>query len=479
MVFGTLKYNRRSGTVLVLLIAAMVIELIFMDQWGKRHEQRQDVLRVASPVHEWIQSGLSPYGPGFERELLDRFAETAGVTWKWQQTGSWRQAWELLAEGRADMVPGLGAAPPRRLRANLAGGEPYAEFKPLIVRSSKRYGLRRPEEICDTGVLLPDNPALMRALYRQTEPMEGCSPLPVIHTKYEQEPILKTLQKDRARFALVDSGRFMLWQPFYEQVRPTKELERSLRYRWFWNRESGLSGKLRAFWKKSADSEWFAELYERYFGFLPEETDYYQLTHLARTVERKLDVYRSRIAAAAFKNKLDPLLLTAIIYQESHFDPHAKSRTGVRGLMQITRVTAKELGIDRNDPEQSISGGAAYLKGLYDRLEPFELPRWDRWFFAMAAYNQGWGHLRDAMRLSEKLGGTGRTWRELKKVYPLLARSKYYKDAKHGYARGWEAVDYVDSIRYYYYVLNGLIVLSRPESEHLPALVPSVALAGF
>jgi membrane-bound lytic murein transglycosylase F len=150
----------------------------------------------------------------------------------------------------------------------------------------------------------------------------------------------------------------------------------------------------------------------------------------------------------------------------------------VRGLMQITGATARELGINRLDPMQSISGGSKYLKILYDRLEPYGLEQWDRWFFALAAYNQGWGSLTDAIKLSQRLGGSGNTWREVKEVFPLLARSKYYRQAEHGYARGWEAVNYVDSIRYYYYVLQGLVILSRPEAKDLPALVPPVALAG-
>ena len=479
MVFGTLKFKKRPELALLALVMIMLAEIFFMSQWSERNSLDQKVLRVASPMHEWMRSGLSPYGRGFERDLLDRFADKHGIEWTWQRTASWEQAWEMLAQGEVDMVPGLGARPPRRFNALVNQSPAYASFKPLIVRSSKRFGLRRPEEICDTGVLLADNPALMRALFRTAEPMKGCSPLPVIHSDYEQEPILQSLQKNRARFGLVDSGRFMLWQPFYENVRPTKELDGVLDYRWYWNRESLLAGKLKSFWNNTQGSDWFANLYERYFGFLPEETDYYQLNHLARIVRTKIGRYSDQVTASAFRNRIDPLLLTAVIYQESHFDPSAKSRTGVRGLMQITMATAGELGIDRLDPVQSIKGGSEYLKQLYDRLEPYNLSRWDRWFFALAAYNQGWGHLRDAMKLSKELGDSGRTWRELKKALPLLARAEYYKQAEHGYARGWEGVDYVDSIRYYYYVLNGLIVLSRPEAENLPALIPSVALSEF
>jgi membrane-bound lytic murein transglycosylase F len=469
--------NSRLAAVLLLGFAALILlEAAFLKGWRARSALSEDVLRVASPVHEWMQSGLSPYGPGFERELLDAFAAENEVTWTWLRTSSWDEAWKLLAQGRADMVPGLGAGPPEDLRDRVAGGPVYAGFKPLVVRSHKRFGLQRADDIC-RSVLITDNKRLKEELFQRGETLE-CSPLPVVHSDFEIDPIMSSLAENRARFALVDPGRYMLWQPFYAKVRPAEHLEGALEYRWYWSKKSASAGALKRFWKNRRNSARQKNLYEHYFGFLPEDTDYYEIHHLARTLRTRLPEYRDQIAATAFEQRINPLLLTAIIYQESRFDPYAESRTGVRGLMQITRVTAKELGIrNRLNPFQSIKGGGEYLRGLYDRLEPFEVEGWDRWFFALAAYNQGWGHLMDAIRLSKKLGGKGRTWRELKEVYPLLAKAKYYKKAAHGYARGYEAVQYVEKIRYYFYVLNGIVVLSRPEAEHLPALVPAVAQA--
>jgi membrane-bound lytic murein transglycosylase F len=174
----------------------------------------------------------------------------------------------------------------------------------------------------------------------------------------------------------------------------------------------------------------------------------------------------------AEKNGIDPLFLAAVIYQESRFNARARSRTGVRGLMMITQATAEDLDVaDRLDPEQSIRGGAAYLRELWERLEPLGLEPWDRWFLALAAYNQGINHLRDAVELSRRMGGSGETWRDVKKVFPLLAWQKYYSQAKYGYTRGYEAVTYVDSIRYFYYILHGFVVLGRPEAEHLGPLL--------
>jgi membrane-bound lytic murein transglycosylase F len=102
-----------------------------------------------------------------------------------------------------------------------------------------------------------------------------------------------------------------------------------------------------------------------------------------------------------------------------------------------------------------------------DRLTPLGLDSWNTLFFALAAYNQGMGHLRDAMTLAEERGRNKYSWQDVKEVFPLLSYRKYYEEAAHGYCRGIEAVDYVDSIRYYYYYLTGLVRLGRPESALL------------
>ena len=142
--------------------------------------------------------------------------------------------------------------------------------------------------------------------------------------------------------------------------------------------------------------------------------------------------------------------LAAASYQESHWNPSARSPTGVRGMMMLTLPTAAYVGVDnRLDPEQSIRGGAFYLKDMMERL-PDTIPENQRIWFALASYNIGLGHVEDARRLTESMGMDPDAWADVKKVLPLLQQSKYYKQTRYGYARGSEAVHYVDSIRRYY-----------------------------
>jgi membrane-bound lytic murein transglycosylase F len=86
---------------------------------------------------------------------------------------------------------------------------------------------------------------------------------------------------------------------------------------------------------------------------------------------------------------------------------------------------------------------------MMDRL-PESIPESQRIWFALASYNIGLGHVEDARRLTQSMGMDPSAWRDVKKVLPLLQQSKYYKQTRYGYARGSEAVHYVDSIRRYY-----------------------------
>ena len=100
------------------------------------------------------------------------------------------------------------------------------------------------------------------------------------------------------------------------------------------------------------------------------------------------------IKTASEKHGFDWRFIAAMIYQESHFNPRARSYTGVRGLMQVTQRTAEEMGIsNRMDPEQSIRAGVAYLASLYDRFEDVDSDK-DRLLLAVASYIPGPPSLR-------------------------------------------------------------------------------------
>jgi len=146
-------------------------------------------------------------------------------------------------------------------------------------------------------------------------------------------------------------------------------------------------------------------------------------------------------------------LLASIGYQESHWNKDAISYTGVKGIMMLTKNTAKDMKVkDRTNPRDSIYGGAKYLKKMLDKV-PNSINDKDKIWFAIAAYNIGYGHIIDAIDLAKKDNKVVSDWKSIEPYLLRLSQSRYYKKTKYGYARGWETVKYVQNIRQYYDIL--------------------------
>ncbi len=147
---------------------------------------------------------------------------------------------------------------------------------------------------------------------------------------------------------------------------------------------------------------------------------------------------------------VDWVMLAAQCYQESCFDPKAHSWAGACGLMQIMPSTADHLQLQRSqmyEPEPNVAAAARLLRELQGQFSDVGSPA-ERIKFALASYNAGYHHIRDAMALTKKYGGISQRWTDVKRYVLLLMREEYYRDpvVKHGYMRGTETANYVDMI---------------------------------
>src|SRR5260370_5783164 len=168
-----------------------------------------------------------------------------------------------------------------------------------------------------------------------------------------------------------------------------------------------------------------------------------------RQLQGRLPLYKKWFEEAAEQSSQDWGLLAAIGYQESKWNPSAASPSGAKGLMQLTNDSASEAKVTNpTDPKQSIFGGARYFRHVYEKI-PTHVPEPDRTWFALAAYNIGYGHLEDARVLTQKAGRDPDSWQDVREFLPLLEQEHWYTQTENGYARGWEPVRYVDNVRGY------------------------------
>lgn len=170
----------------------------------------------------------------------------------------------------------------------------------------------------------------------------------------------------------------------------------------------------------------------------------------------EISKYDELIKTFASNLKWDWRLLASQIYQESRFKLGAKSWAGAKGLMQIMPVTAKSLGVTNpSDPKQSIMGGTKYLKQLMGNFKDIA-DSITRVKFALASYNCGYQHVRDAQTLAKKKDLNPLEWdAHVEKALLALSYPKNYNlpEINYGYVRGIEPVTYVDQIfkRYQHY----------------------------
>ncbi|XPV77153.1 MAG: transglycosylase SLT domain-containing protein [Desulfovibrio sp.] len=458
------------------LFLIVVLVIITLANYRKSPFQPPREIRIAVPRQERIFTSLSPYGKGFERDLAMLFAKSADVKPLWIPVDTLRAGYKLLQQGKVDLFIGTGFTPSRDpKKSSIVAGPIYDYSQPLLMHHVRRYSLRNPEDMCSSEVFMQPNTTLRDAFHETFVEME-CPPKLFTTSSVALRPILERFNSSKAvRFFVLDSNAVQPWEPFFPQLRPVRNLDGALPYRWFWGEDSWFNGPLNSFWKKTNQSTILPNLQEKYFGFFNTTTDYHELFLLRQAVRQANSKYKDTILYHSHKRGLDPLLVMAVIFQESRFDASARSRTGVRGLMQLTQATAARYGVtNRHDPKQSIKGGVAYLSYLWKKMKDARLTPWNHMAYTLAAYNQGPGHIYDAMTLAEELGKNPYEWADLKQVLPLLSKKKYYSKTKHGKSRGWEAVTYVDNIRYYYYTLygSGILLRSGFHTRELEDLTP-------
>ena len=267
--------------------------------------------------------------------------------------------------------------------------------------------------------------------------------------------ILKMVNENSVPIAIADSNWVAMYRYLYPEVRVAFDITGELPVAWIYqhNADRSLDNAVRKFFNRISKNGSLAKLINRYYKHT-ESFDYVDTRVFIGGIHHRLPKFRKLFIKSARETELDWLLLAAMSYQESHWDPKAKSSTGVRGLMMLTKDTAKLLGVEnRLDPEQSIMGGARYLIKMIKKI-PERIQGEDRVWFALAAYNIGFGHLEDARKLTQSQGGDADKWSDVRERLPLLADKNWHQKTDHGYARGSEPVSYVKNIRRYYDILK-------------------------
>lgn len=389
---------------------------------------------------------------GFDYELARRFAAFLGVKLKVITADTINEVYQLLADGKADMAAAALANDADRLTSFYYSNALIPTGKTLIYRT----GTPRPTSLADIeGLSVAALAGSASASFLKQQRQTGLA-LNIKEIQTANSTTLITLVSEGVvDAALVNSQGFDMQRSLFPQIRSAFDIdEDAMELAWVIRRQgedNSLKQAINHFIALSQEDGTVKTLAAQFLG-QHNPFNLYTAHVFIDHLNNRLPQFAHDFYQASTDTRIDWRLLAAMGYQESHWNPDAESPTGVRGLMMLTRKTAHALGVDREDPVQSIEGGSRYLKQLIDRLPP-RIKQYDRTWMAIAAYNVGMGHLEDTRVLTQALGGDPDKWEDVRQNLPLLSQPAYADYLKHGRADGKQALRYVTRIHNYYKLL--------------------------
>ncbi|MHB0984680.1 MAG: membrane-bound lytic murein transglycosylase MltF [Sulfuricella sp.] len=402
---------------------------------------------------------------GLEYDLVSLFAKDLGVSVKFVVAPEFTKIIPALMKKQVHLVAaGLTVTPEREKIIRF--GPPYQTVQQQIVYNN--LGLK-PASIGDLFGKRIEVIAGSSYVERLEQEKKRYPKLEWHEIKnMEIEDLLEKVANGEEDYSIADSHFIAMAQNFHPDLAVAFNLGKPEQLAWAFPKDGDpyLFEKAQAFFGRIRQDGTLQHLLDRYYGHV-ERLNRIDVVAFLDKMNSTLPAYRKLFQQAQEITEIDWRLIAALGYQESHWDPLATSPTGVRGLMMLTGDTADHLGVsNRLDPKENIPAGANYFLTLKESLAD-HIPEPDRTWIALASYNNGLGHVEDARILAQRKKLNPDSWTDLKKVLPLLSKSDYHTTVKHGYARGGEAVIFVENIRTYYDIL---MKFEQPYKSPFPAL---------
>ncbi|MFQ0831774.1 membrane-bound lytic murein transglycosylase MltF [Serratia fonticola] len=430
-------------------------------------------LRV-STLNSPLTYFTTPQGPsGLDYELAKSFANYLGVKLVVIPHQNINDLFDDLDDDNADILAAGLIYNRDRLSRSSTGPAYYSVSQQLVYR----LGTTRPKTFADIkGKLAVASGSAHVSTLKQLKQSKYPDLSWEASSDMTSKELLEQVADGKLDYTIGDSVTIALLQRIHPQLAVAFDITDEEPVTWYLKRsdDDSLYAALLDFYSQRVEDGTLARLEEKYLGHVG-SFDYVDTKTFLSAIDSVLPTFRSLFEKYA--SEIDWKLLAAIAYQESHWNPQATSPTGVRGLMMLTRATAEGLGVtDRLDPEQSIQGGALYLQRLMEKV-PDTVPEDERIWFALAAYNMGWGHMLDARKLTKSQQGNPDSWVDVKQRLPMLSQKRYYPSLTYGYARGREAYNYVENIRRYQVSLVGYLL--EKEKKAVEAMKQAELAKGY
>ena len=392
---------------------------------------------------------------GFEYDLLKSYSEHLGVKLNITSAHTIKEAIALSKNSNIDITSASLAKTAQREKKFNFGPSYFEVQEQVICNRSMQKSTKFPRDVEDLSglnIVVGEDTSYSETI--ESLQNDGFDINATFTSKYSTEELLEKVSKHEIDCTIAASNVYALNLRYFPEIAMAFSISGREQLAWLLPEDSASLETDMYTWLNSFNQQGkMIQLKDHYYSYVL-FFDYYNTKMFYKRMRTRLPKYENYFKEAATRFGIPWRLLASISYQESHWNPKAKSFTGVRGLMMLTKHTAKLLNVkNRLDPKQSIVGGTRHIKQMLKFVSK-DVHGENRLKFALAAYNIGLGHVRDAQALAKEIGLNENIWSDLKIVLPLLSQKKYYRDLKFGYARGAEPVKYVEAIYNYKQILE-------------------------
>ncbi|MBW2419505.1 MAG: transporter substrate-binding domain-containing protein, partial [Deltaproteobacteria bacterium] len=383
---------------------------------------------------------------GFEYELLKKFADQNDLRLEMVVPPSRDDLFSWLLEGRGDLVAaGLTTDATRAGQEGVVFTRPYHRVRETIVARADDLSLESLDDLAGRRIAARKSSSYWRSLGKLRAGGLDFELVPAPEV-LETEAIIAEVAAGNFDLTLADSHIVGLELNWRDDIRAAFELEGEVEHGWAVRPSNPeLLAALDAFIQKEYRGLFYNMTVNKYF-----KNPRKMRKHVDFRASKKgqISPYDNLARRYSSQQGFDWRLVVSQMFQESRFDPKARSFAGARGLLQVMPRTGRELGYSNlTDPETGLQAGIEYLAWVRNRFEP-ELPYEERLYFTLAAYNVGYGHVRDARAIAADRGLDPNVWfGNVEQAILLKQKPEVHKNTRFGYCRGSEPVAYVRAIR--------------------------------
>lgn len=458
---------KKNPTLFLLLI--VVSGLISCQESKKAKEfhfdlpevmERGELIAITSysPISYFVYRGDVM---GYEYELLQLYGAYLGLPVTIRLARDFDEMIEMLEQGEGDMIAySLTITGERRER--LAFTEPFNTTRQVLVQRKpdgwrqmllhriEQTLVRNPIALAGDTVHVRRGSAYVSRLKNLSREIGADIHIVEADVGVTTEDLISMVAEGQIKFTVSDENIAAIQSAYYSDLDVSTAISLPQQTAWALRLSSGLLLESINEWLDDARKDIdFYVIYNKYFenrrAFRSRyASDYFVLAG------GKISPYDDLFRAHAITVGWDWRLLAALSYQESRFDPNARSWAGAVGLMQLMPRTAREFGASNlYNPIENVAAGVAFIAWLDDYWKAHIEDPEERLHFVIASYNAGHGHVQDARRLALAYDVNPDIWHDHVETFMLKKSNPEYfnrEEVRFGYASGIEPVNYVNSI---------------------------------